>query len=129
MKDKRMRLLEAYMRAELKGIMSPDVPDLEKWRPESDAFSVMLELEIGPKNRHDSEMFYLEVISPKALAVQAADEGLLFGRGLLVMDTFSYSKLVDFIERWCAGTHGKTWEEMVEKLSRYAAYEFLDYVK
>ena len=117
------------MRAELKGMMSPDVMDLENWRPESDEFSIMLELEIGPKNRDDSEVFYLEVISPKALAVQAADEGILFGRGFLIMSSFSYKKLVDFLERWCAGTHGKTWEEMVEKLSRFAGYEFLDYMK
>ena len=117
------------MRAELKSMMSPDVMDLRSWKPDSEIFSLMLELEIGPKNRDDSDVFYLEVISPKALAAQVEDEGLLFGRGLLIMESFSYERLERFIEGWCAKTHGKTWEEMVEKLSRFAGYEFLDYVK
>ena len=117
------------MRAELKGLMSPDVPDLESWLPESDRFSLLLELDIGPKNSEESEIFYLDVYSPKALTALLQDDPILFGRAMLIMDGFSYKRVEKFIERWCERTHGKTWEEISEKLSRFAGYEFLDYVK
>ena len=117
------------MRAELKTMMSPDVPDLESWRPETEEFSILLELDIGPKNDSGSDIFYLEVVSPKYLAGLVENEPILFGRALLIMDGFSYKRVKKFIERWCERTHGKTWEEITEKLSRFAGYEFLDYVK
>jgi hypothetical protein len=117
------------MRAELKGIMSPDVPDLENWHPEKEEFSILLELDIGPKNGMGSDIFYLDVVSPKHLAVLVENEPIVFGRAMLIMDSFSYKRVKKYIESWCERTHVKTWEEISEKLSRFAGYEFLDYVK
>ncbi|MBI9051696.1 MAG: hypothetical protein JEZ00_19890 [Anaerolineaceae bacterium] len=115
------------MRAELRQISCMDVLDLESYSPDKETFSLMLEMEIGAKHSDESEIFYLEIVSPAALADRLQEGTILFGRGMLIMQDFSYQRVRKFLQKWCSRAHGKTWADVSEQLSRFAEGEFLDY--
>lgn len=115
------------MKAILKDIMSPDVPDLATYTPNApDNFGLLFQLFIGPENEIGEESFQLVVCTPTWLATHYKS-GFIIGRHHLVVFTYDYNAILDFITSQITQCTGNTWKEIAIKLSRFAHWEFEDY--
>lgn len=108
--------------------MSPDVDDIAAWMaPPEDPWSVYIEITVGPVGSVGEEVFGFTVCNPDWLSYRAASEGVVSGRHLLVMTTFSWPSVQAFIESYLADIEGDTWPEVAANVARLAHWEFEDY--
>lgn len=115
------------MRAEIRETYSSDVDDLSEWLPTSEAFAVVVRLQIGPAGEPGEESFDVTVCSPSWLGQQAEDAPVLDVRHHLVVREFSWPVIRDYITARVAACTGETWSDVTLKLSRFAYWEFEDY--
>lgn len=115
------------MRAELRRVHSPDVPDLASWRPEGEAFGVLLQLMVGPRDSPGEESFDVLVCSPLHLEERARREGPVWVRHTLVVETWAWPAVLEQLERRVTSATGDTWEEVAGSLGRWGRWEFEDY--
>jgi Immunity protein 8 len=107
-------------------LISLDSPDLR-----SDALpldpencSVLLNASIGPKGSPGAENFAFTVVTPRYLAEHSDAQ---WGRGLLVVDSFSWPGVTRMVEKLLAHASGSTWSEVAAKLNRELLWEFDNY--
>jgi hypothetical protein len=112
------------MKATIHSIHSPDAHDLEQYQPSSDAFSIFLQILIGPADGAGEESFDLEVCSPRWLEKQVLP---MFGRHLLIAASFDFPAIRRFLETTVAEMESDTWEGLALKLGRIGHWEFEDY--
>jgi immunity protein 8 of polymorphic toxin system len=116
------------MKAELKGLFSPDIDNLESFRPdEPNNFSFLLQVMAAPRGSEGEESFDIEVCTPSWLAETYAPDGIIVGRHYMIVQQYNYRKLVQRIENIIAQCSGENWEEVAAKISRYGRWEFEDY--
>jgi hypothetical protein len=115
------------MRAELRSLSSPDVESLETWRPVDADFSVPLRLIVGRRGGDGEESFDLTVCTGGWLANVARETGIVDARHHVVVDGFNWSAIRSYLERRVADCAGETWDDIAERLSRFAYWEFEDY--
>ena len=116
------------MKAELKGVHSPDVDDVRKYSPPDPVnFAVLIQALIGPMGEPGAESFNIEVCTPRWLETQLDGEGAIFGRHLLVVRNYDYEAIVKKIERFLDLCTGSDWPEIARKVSRIGLWEFEDY--
>ena len=108
---------------ELKSI---DCPDLEygKEPPDPEECSVFIEVEIGPKGQEGAEIFSFEAVTPKSLIGKTERR---WGRGLLIMDNFSWSGVEKPLQKLLMHCARQTWEETAKELAKELAWEFENY--
>ena len=112
------------MRARLKSLTSDEVPDLSSWvPPAADAFAVPIVLEVGPLGLRGRERFELLVVTPKWLRDRHGAEGLVPGRGMLLVFEWSFERLRAFLARRVEACTGRSWPEVARKVSRLAEWE------
>jgi hypothetical protein len=112
------------MKATIISIESPDVEDLEAYQSSGPSFCVPLQLLIGPRDSMGEELFDLQVCSPDWLKQQALP---MIGRHLLIVSTFDFHAIREFLEDEVDRIEGDTWNEVGEKLGRIGHWEFEDY--
>lgn len=116
------------MRAEIKNLFSLNIDDLDHFVPaEPDMFRVAVRLVAGPQGSEGEESFDFEVCSPLALAREIGDDGVLLLRHRLVMTSFDFGRVRQFVERYVRGCEGENWDEVANKLARLGWWEFEDY--
>ncbi|SEL64190.1 Immunity protein 8 [Stigmatella aurantiaca] len=116
------------MRAEIKSLSAVMTDDLEHFSPEDpDVFSVPMTLTVGTPDSPGGDNFEFQVCSPRYLASEVRDGGVLLVRHRLLMNAFDIQKVRQFVERYVRGCEANTWEELANKLSRLGTWEFEDY--
>jgi Immunity protein 8 len=109
--------------AHLISLDSPDLPpDALPLDPEN--CSVVMNAAIGPKGSPGAENFAFTVVTPRYLA---AHSDARWGRGLLVIDAFSWPSVARMVERLLAHASGSTWGEVAAKLNHELLWEFDKY--
>ncbi|MEJ1403456.1 MAG: immunity 8 family protein [Candidatus Sedimenticola sp. (ex Thyasira tokunagai)] len=118
------------MNPELKRLHSPDVDDLESYRPEvADKFGFLLQAMIGPEGKEGEESFDIEVCTPRWLEETYDVDEIVMGRHHLIVREYNYQRLVKSIQEFLKGCVGEDWGEVAGKVSRLGMWEFEDYVE
>lgn len=122
------------IRAELRGLHSPDVYDLQSYIPEDPlVFGFLVQAFIGPIGEMGEESFNFIVRSPQWIAENELSDAsvgdqYLFARHYLILHRYSYEVLLQAISKLCDSVQGPDWETIAERLGRYGYWEFEDYV-
>lgn len=116
------------MNAKLKGLVSPDIGDLESYHPEDPSeFAFLLQLLVGPDKDEGMESFDVTVCTPKWMEKTFGPDEVVIGRHYLFMREYNYLRMVIAIEKYLRHCSGSTWSEVASKVSRLGAWEFEDY--
>lgn len=99
-------------------IFKPDLPhNFSKW----------IDIDVGYEDEKISATFSVQVCSFTWLAHHYSIEGPRWGRHLLVVGQYDAEEIKLAIETQINACSRETWEESIEMLSRYFAWEFEDY--
>jgi len=115
------------VRAEIRELFASDVDNLDEWRPSGNSFSVTIRLQIGPVGGVGEESFDLTICSPSWLSRQTDVTPVFDARHHLVVHDFDWNVIRGYIEGRVASCGGDAWEDIAQKLSRFASWEFEDY--
>lgn len=117
------------MNAELKRLHSPDIYDLESFKPENpEVFGFLLQAMIGPEGKDGEESFDIEVCTPRWLEETYGIDAAIIGRHHLIVREYNYEKIVSTIKSFLRHCSGDSWSEVAEKVSRLGRWEFEDYM-
>ena len=86
--------------------------------------SIALQASIGPKNAHGEELFQFQVVTPTFLATNGLPR---WGRGLLIVEQFSWPAVERALERLLAHAHRNTWAEVAAVLNHELLWEYDNY--
>jgi hypothetical protein len=118
------------MRAALRSLHSPDIPDLPSWQPDiADDFGFLLQIIAGPANGEGAESFDVTVCTPKWLERHHAASDIVPGRHHLIVFAYDYSILKSYIERMVHAINGRNWPDVARELSELGHWEFEGYRK
>ena len=118
------------MKPSIRYFHSPDIPDLDRWRPDDpQCFGYLLQVIIGPKDGLGEESFDFLVCSPKWLEFHYKEDDIVFLRHHILVFRHDFSKVREKVEKLIASIPGNTWEEIGTWLGRYGKWEFEDYQK
>lgn len=84
---------------------------------------------VGPAGTPDGEIFQATVCTPRYLEKIAAENGVVDGRHLLIVDGLDRGKVEDFITKRVNAVSGRGWAELAEKIARLGYWEFEDYAE
>jgi hypothetical protein len=116
------------MKAVLRGLHSPDVPDLGQYVPTiPDEFGFLLQIFAGPDDGDGEESFDVLVCTPAWLCNHHARTDIVIGRHHMILFEYNYPRLVDFVTQYVNTCEGPAWEDVAEKLGRLGKWEFEDY--
>jgi hypothetical protein len=116
------------VRAEIKRLHSPDVPNLMTYVPEDPGdFAFLLQITAGPVGVDGEESFDVVVCTARWISHHLGPERILVGRHYLVVDSYDYRRLEGFLRRYVGQCLGNTWEEVAIRLARLGKWEFEDY--
>ena len=113
----------------IKAFHSPDVDDLEAYRPPGAAFALLVQMLIGPDGSEGEESFDVQVVTPAWLEQRYASDGLVAGDHRLIVLDYDWSRIETYLRKRVAACQGKDWDEVAGRISRFAQWEFEDYVE
>jgi hypothetical protein len=116
---------KTLIRAELRKLHSPDILDLESFKPEG-GFGILVQAMVGPLGSVGEESFDIIACTPEWFSAEMK-QNIVSGRHHLFMKYYDYQSLRQFIRDYCASCHGASWQEVAQKLSRMGHWEFEDY--
>jgi hypothetical protein len=105
---------------------SPDVEDLESFRPESD-FALLVSMMIGPDGGEGEESFDVLISTPGCLEEWFAADGLVSGEHRLIVFGYDWRRIEDYLRKRVSACTGCDWREVAGKIGRFAQWEFEDY--
>jgi len=108
---------------ELKSLHSPD---LKKGQTPNDPAhcSVFIEAGIGPRGSEGEEIFSFVAATPDKLS---AEGRWRWGRGYLIIDTFSWETVNEALLSLIAHSSGETWDQVALSLAKELHWEFDGY--
>jgi hypothetical protein len=112
------------MRAKLLGLESSEFDPLVDFTPVSKIFSITVRLLIGIDGSDGEDLFDIQVCSPEWLQMQ---ELPLVGRHMLIVHEFNYHAIYHYLEKLTGNCQGDSWQEIAQRLARFAYWEFEDY--
>ncbi|MEU7633325.1 Imm8 family immunity protein [Nocardia sp. NPDC049220] len=112
------------MKAELKGIYSPDA-DLTDSSAELSTGTLLVQLMIGPENAPGEESFDVIVCTPEGRA--QAEDSRAPDEHTLVVDHIDIALVRRYINDFLRDLERPTWEELATEISRIGKWEFHDY--
>ena len=116
------------MRAKLKRLHSPDVSDLESFRPsDAEDFCVLIQAMFGPENSEGEESFDFLLCTPQWLVRKMKEEAVLPGRHYLFIKQYDINAVKKYLVGYVGQCEGDTWNEIAQKLARIGKWEFEDY--
>lgn len=116
------------IKACLRRVHSPDVPDLNAYVPhDQDRFGILVQAMIGPEDGEGEESFDFLVCTPAWLADRIAMSGPVFGRHHLFLSHYHSDLLHELLRGLCERASGPDWESVAAFLGRYGKWEFEDY--
>ena len=112
------------VRAELRWLHSPDLSDLEHGTPANpEYFCLLVQAMIGEHGTDGSESFSFLACTPRWLAREVADSGVVLGRPYIFMARYDYALLRRTIAGLCDEAEGPDWETVAARLGRYSLWE------
>jgi hypothetical protein len=112
------------MKPEIKDWHCPDVADLARWVPPSQADVFLpLEISIGPAGGTAAELFAIVVATPQALHGRPDRRK---GK-LLVIHQYDWQEVRATLERWVSECERPTWEEVCDCLRTRFGWEYEGY--
>jgi len=117
----------SIVRASLRRLHSPDIPDLESYHPESNSFGFLLQAMFGPENGDGEESFDMIVCTPGWVVRELAQKEIIVGHQHLILNEYDITKIRSFLVEYGCRCVGSTWQEVAAKLSRIGRWEFEDY--
>jgi hypothetical protein len=115
------------MMAELKGLHSPDVADLQTWTPESSDFAILLQITAGPASGRGEASFDTTLCSSTWVAARVAEARVLEVSHLLIMAKYNYEQLHEYLSERVSACEGDTWRDVAREMSRIGRWEFEHY--
>ena len=116
------------VRPKLKNIHSPDIPDMEVFRPENaENFCFLLQAMFGPEDAEGEESFDVVVCTPKWLEQNMSKNEIVLGRHHLVVKEYNIERLRFFLSEFGRRCEADSWDEAAQRLSRIGKWEFEDY--
>ncbi len=116
------------MRAVIRGFHSPDVDDLDSWRPaDPRCFGFLLQVLVGPSDGPGAESFDFVVCSLEWLRSNYGGDGLVFGRHHVLLFEYDFDRVRKAIEGIVSKASGSDWSEVASKIARYGKWELEDY--
>lgn len=116
------------MQAELKYLHSPDIKNLESFKPkEIDNFSFLLQMIVGEKGNKGDESFDVIICTPKRLISNHKKNKVIFGLHYLIVFEYNYQTIYDRIKLFIDSVTGSTWDEIGVKIGMIGKWEFQDY--
>jgi Immunity protein 8 len=109
--------------ARIKALHSPDV-EAGSNPADVDNCSVVVQATIGPEDFDGGDVFNFLVTTPSALASSETR----WGRGILIVQSFSWSEIERMLARLVAHAQRPTWEETARNLNKELHWEFDGYV-
>ena len=110
---------------QLKTLMSADL-ERPKLPDDPSDCEIAIEATIGPTGSDDAEIFQFCVITPTALVRETR---FRWGRGLLIVPTFSWETVDVALARLLAHCVRPSWVEVAQELNRILLWEFDHYQK
>lgn len=114
---------KGVIQTELRDLFSPDIggESIADFHPDDpEDFSLFVEVVVGPEGRSDiNEFFYLQVCTPRALARDLDQTGLLWGRHRLLVSRWDSGSVIETITELVRRTRVLEWEFAVDYLGRY----------
>jgi Immunity protein 8 len=113
----------------IRAFHSPDVDDLEGYRPPGDEFALLVQMLSGPDGGQGEEAFDVQVVTPAWLEQRYASDGLVSGDHLLIVFDYDWPRIEAHLRKRVAACQGDDWSQVAAKIGRFAHWEFEDYVE
>jgi hypothetical protein len=97
---------------------------LRSFVPADPAFSMLVQLLVGPSDGPGEESFDVLVCSPEWLRQRGKPT---IGRHHLIVPSYDYDRLLEFVGEYLQGCEGSDWKEVAAKVGRLGRWEFEDY--
>jgi hypothetical protein len=111
-----LRKIEAYA--------AGDIVNLENFHPEDpEDVDVELVAHIGHEGSQGADMFHFRVVTPKALTRPIWAKRFLWGRGVLIVESYDYKLVTLLVSALCDRIEGESWEQVAESLGHYVNWE------
>lgn len=111
------------LKLEVKSIISPDLEYGED-PAAPDSCSVLVEVEIGEKTTEGADIFSFNVVTPKYLV---ANPFTSWGRGYLIMESFSWSEVESILNKLLSFVNEETWDGVAKNLCKELHWEYENY--
>lgn len=108
---------------EVKGFYCPDL-EYKREPDEPDNCSILVEVSIGVEGIEGADIFSFVAVTPKALLNETSYR---WGRGWLILETFSWAQVEDAAEELCADMSGASWEQVARELNKWLHWEYDNY--
>jgi len=116
------------MEPDLKYLHSPDIDDLELFKPQdTERFAFLLQIMVGVRGEDGEESFDVQVCTLKWLEDKYAEDDVIIARHMLIVQKYNYQGLLTTIHKFLQHCHGDTWRDVALKISRLGQWEFEDY--
>jgi hypothetical protein len=114
------------LRADLKMLHSPDLPDPQSDRPpDPQNFRVLIQALIGTVGDEAADTFDFLVCTPAWLAANLTEP--LPAHGHLIVPRYDYATIHAAISRLCEQASGPDWDAVAAQLNRHARWEYADH--
>ena len=109
----------------IRGVCSGNHPNLRTHVPDDpELFDQFVVVCIGQKPGQGADEFTIRVATPAALLACAGESGIVAQAPLLVVRSFDFNELLQWLEKTVARCQADTWLRSVERLQRYFHWEF-----
>lgn len=117
------------MRAVLRELHSPDLPDLEQGAPpDPERFCILVQAFVGPADEEDvRESFDFLLCTPSGLADELTAKPYVWGRHYLLVPRYDFPTVTEAVTKICDEAEGADWDAVAGLLGRYGKWEFEDY--
>ncbi len=118
------------MRAEIKKIHSPDIQNLESYKPiENDNFGFLLQLFIGESHKEGADSFDLTVCTSKWIKNNFILEDGFSLKDHLIVSDYDFDEIKNYLENHINNLNETSWEKIAMKIDKIAHWEFRNYNK
>jgi hypothetical protein len=116
------------MRATIKSYDSDEIDDFRTYYPEDpEVFAFALTLAIGSVGSAGADNFAITIVTPEFLRHQYPwDKCYLLCHYLLVKE-YDWASILALLTKYVNSLEADTWEQLAQKISQVARWEFEDY--
>ena len=112
----------AVLALRLKSLGSPDLAD-GAMPPNPERCRILMTATIGSEGTDGGDLFNFTVVTPDALLSDEAS----WGRGLLIVPSFSWQTVTRMLERLLRHASRETWQASAAELNKELLWEFDNY--
>lgn len=110
------------MKSQIRSFHAVEVHDLQAFQPApAEPFGFLLQVFIGPEDEPGEEMFTMIVCNAAWMVETTEKYEQITLEHVILMPVFDYQELERMVKVLFTRS-GKTWDEIVQKISRYATF-------